>query len=104
MLSLCVYISGANAEGRRVRAERAVVRVHRHRQLGPGHAAARPQRQAVLRRQDAVHLRLGQTQALYAIGENVLRQRTRHRRFPQQTHQSHLEAIQEEAVAQECRS
>lgn len=99
-----MHFSGANAEGRRVRAERAVVRVHRHRQLGPGHAAARPQRQAVLRGQDAFHLRLGQAQALHALGENVLRQRTRHRRFPQQTHQSHLEAIQEEAVAQECRS
>ena len=58
----------------------------------------------LLRCQDAVHLRLGQTQAFYAVGEDVLRQRPGHRRLPQQTHQSHLETVQEEAVAQERRS
>ena len=52
--------------------------------------------------QDTVHLRLGQAQAFHAVGENVLRQRPGHRRLSQQTHQSHLETVQEETVAQKC--
>jgi hypothetical protein len=100
-----VHEAGADAQGRRVRAVDPAVRVHRDRELGPGHAAARPQqRQAVLRGQDPLHIRLGQAQALHALGEDVLRQRPRHRRLPQQADQGHIEALEEEAEPQERRS
>jgi len=53
--------------------------------------------------QDAVHLRLRQTQALCPLCEVVLRQWTWHWRVWEQTNQSHLEAIQEETVCEKCR-
>ena len=101
------------------------MRLHRHRQLGSGHAAAGPQRKGgsphssavsftliertrfclseLLCGQDAVHLRLGQAEALHAVGENVLRQRSGHWRLSQQTHQSDFQTVEEEAIAEKCR-
>lgn len=79
--------------------------LHRYRQLGPGHATARSEQlEAVLRRQNALHLRLGQTETLYAVGENVLRQWTRHRGVSVQANQGDIEALEEETIAQKCRS
>lgn len=59
---------------------------------------------ALLRREDPVHLGLGQAKALYALAQDVLRQRPRHRRLPVETNQSDLEAFQEETESQERRS
>ena len=58
---------------------------------------------ALLRGKDPLHQRLGQEEALHALAQDVLRQRNRHRRVPQQTHQSDLEAFEEEAKSQERR-
>lgn len=97
--------TGANAARRRVRAIGAAVRLHWHWQFRSGHAAVGSQQwQAVLRGEDTVHIRLGQEEALYAVGEDVLRQRSRHRRFSQQANQSDIEALEEEAIAEERRS
>lgn len=93
-----------NAQGRGLRSSGPTLRLHRHRELRPRHAAAGPQqRQTVLRRQNFVHIRLRQAEALHAVGEDVLRVGTRHRRVQQQAHQSYFEAVQEEAVAEERR-
>ena len=54
-----------------------------------------------LRRQDALHQRLGQAEALHALGEDVLRQRGGHWRLPLAAHQGDLETVEEEAVAEE---
>ena len=57
----------------------------------------------LLRSQDALHFGFRQAEAFYAVGQNVLRQRPGHWRVSQQAHQGHLEAVQEEAVAQKRR-
>jgi len=90
------------AERRSVRSQFADERVHRYREHRPRIAAARPeQRKTVLRRENAVHIGLGQTQTLHADGENVLQHRLRHRHVPQQAHQSDIETVEEKTVAEE---
>uniref|UniRef100_A0A8D8L2J1 (northern house mosquito) hypothetical protein n=1 Tax=Culex pipiens TaxID=7175 RepID=A0A8D8L2J1_CULPI len=77
--------------------------LHRDRQLRPGHATAgSEQLEAVLRGQDAVHQRLGQAETLYAVGEDVLRERARHRGVSVEADQGDLETVEEEAIAEEC--
>ena len=58
---------------------------------------------ALLRGKDPLHQRLGQEEAFHAVAQDVLRQWDRHRRVPQQTHQSDLQAFEEEAKSQERR-
>ena len=58
---------------------------------------------ALLRRQDSVHLRLGQEETLHAVSENVLRKRRRHWRLPLKQNQSYLKAIQKETKPEKCR-
>ena len=57
----------------------------------------------LLRGEDPVHLGLGQAQALHAERQDVLRKQAGDWSVPIETHQSHLEAVQEEAIAQERR-
>lgn len=54
-----------------------------------------------MRGQNVVHLGLGQAEAFHADGQDVLQHRLRHRHVPQQADQSDIEAVQEEAVAEE---
>ena len=57
----------------------------------------------LLRSQNPVHLRLGQAETLYVIGEDVLWQRSGHWCVQQQEDQSHIQALQKEAVVKKCR-
>jgi len=57
----------------------------------------------LLRRQNTVHLRLGQAQTLRSVCSHALRQRAWYRHVLQSTNQSHLETFQEETVTQERR-
>ena len=57
----------------------------------------------LLRRQDALHLRLWQTQAFHAVCETVLWQWLRHWRVRKQKNKGHLKAVQEEAICEKYR-
>lgn len=92
--------AGTAAQGRRVRGQFADERIHWHRQCRPGATAARlEQRETVLRGQDAVHIGLGQAEALHADGADVLQRGLRHRHVPQQANQGDIETVEEETVA-----
>lgn len=52
----------------------------------------------LLHSQNFVHIRLRQEKALHVICQDVLRQQRRYRCLPQQEDQSHLQALQKEAV------
>ena len=93
----------AAARQRRQRAVDANSRPDRHRQLGARNAAALARRQVLRRRQDLVHLRLGQAQALLAHAQDVLRRLARNRLVQQQEDQSDLQAVEEEAVDKKLR-
>lgn len=54
----------------------------------------------LLHSQNLVHIRLRQEKALHVVRQDVLRQQRWHRCLPQQEDQSHLQALQKEAVPQ----
>ena len=75
--------------------------LHWHRVTGPGDAAAGPLQQAVHRRQDPLHLRHGQEEALYPEPQAVLLKWTGRGGISLEEHQSDLKTFQEEAEHQE---